>query len=244
MTDFQQYEYLKRIVSYALDEMNMNSDELDKAWIFAFRGLGLLNQSVAAEPITVRLPVEGNKTVIYPSDYLSWSKVGIMDEHGKVSTLKVNTALTTFKDNNPNRLSQLTPNINTDFSLLCGSPFFYNYGYNGIYQTLFGTGNGLVQYGECRMDDVNRVIILNPQFKYDSVLLEYLSSPQLNNDYQIQSVFREAVIAFIKWKYKAGSRDEFYAAAIEGRRSLPNKKVTLQQVAGVIREQFGMFIKS
>lgn len=244
MTDFTKYISLKRIVAMAIDEIGLSHDEMDRGWIFAFRSLALLNQMVAAEPITVRLPKNGNQTVDLPSDYLSWSKIGIMDEQGKVSTLKVNNALTTFKDNNPNRIADLTPDVRTEFPYLCNAPFFYNYGYNGIYQNLFGIGGGLIQYGECRVDEANKIIILDPNFQYSTIILEYLSSPQLNNDYEIQAVLQEAVIAFVKWKFKMGSRDEFYAAAIEGRRSLPNKKVTLQQVAEAIRSSYGMYLKS
>lgn len=244
MTDITRFVPLKGIVSMFLDANGLSWDEMDRAWIIAFRALVDLSQSIAAEPKTVRLPLNGNKTVTIPSDYLSWSKIGILDSNGQISTLKVNSALTTYKDSNPNRISQLTPDIATTFPLLAGSPYFYNYGYDGVYQNLFGIGGGLVQYGECRVDETNNVIILNPEFRYDSIMLEYLSSPQNDDDYQIQIVLQEAVIAFIEWKYKLAPRELYYAAAIQGRRSLPGKKVTLQVIAQVIRESSGFYIKS
>jgi len=243
-SDIQKYVPLKQVISYFIDENSLSWDELDKSWVIAFRALVELNQSIAAEPITTRLPVEGNKTVVLPSDYLSWSKIGVMDSNGQLSTLKVNTAITTFKDNNPNRLSHLTPDINNVLKSLSVVPFYYNYGYNGSYQTLYGAGDGLVQFGECVVDETNNIIVLEPEFKYDSVLLEYVSSPQENGDYEIQTVLQEAVIAFLAWKYKLGSRDAFYAAKIDGRRSLPKKKVTLQEIAQAIRQDNGMFIKA
>lgn len=243
-SDVSKYVSLKRVISYFLDECSLPADELDKSWILSFRGLVLLNQSIAAEPKTLRLPKNGNQTVTLPSDYLSWSKIGVMDSGGKVSTLKVNNALTTYKDANPDRLSRLTPDVNNSLPLLANSPFFYNYGYNGVYQTLFGIGTGLVQYGECRVDEVNNLVILNPEFKYDSILLEYISSPQNDGDYEIPIVLQEALIAFLKWKYKMGSREEFYGAATEGRRSLPKKKVTLQDLAQVIRENDSQSLRS
>ncbi len=244
-TDIGQYVPLKQVVSYFLDENNLSHDELDKAWVLAFRALVLLNQSIAAEPLTVRLPVDGNKTVTLPSDYLRWSKIGILDNHGQISTLKVNTALTNYKDNSPARIERLTADVNDSLPYLIGSPYYYNYGYNGVYQTMFGVaGGGLVQYGECVVDEKNGVIILSPEFRYDSVMLEYISSPQKNNDYEIQTVLQEAVIAFLNWKYKFGTRQDFYGAAIEGRRSLPGKRVTLQEVAQTIRSSYGMYVQS
>lgn len=244
MTDVESYVKLKRIISYFIDENNLSADELDKAWVLAFRALVLLNQQIAAEPITFRLPVNANKTVNFPSNGLSWSKIGVMDEGGRVSTLKINSALTTFRDNNPNRLSRLTPDINSGLSDLCNSPNFFNYGYNGQYQVLFGVGGGLIQYGECKVDDVNRVVILPPDFRFDSILFECAISPEKNNDYEIQTVLQEAVIAFLNWKYKLGDRALFYAAAVEGRRALPKKKFTLQHAAQVIRENSGQFLKA
>jgi len=244
MTDYTTYTPLKRIVSYFLDEKNLSHDEADKAWIIAFRGLVLLNQSIAAEPKTVRLPVEGNKTVSMPSDCISWSKIGILNSNGEVSTLKINNALTTFADTNTSRLGKLTPDVASSYPLLISSPYYYNYGYNGQYQAFFGIGGGLVQYGECRVDEKNRLVILNPEFRHDSIIFEYLSSPQNDNDYEIQTCLQEAVIAFLSWKFNLGSRQDFYGAAIEGRRSLPGKKVTLQTLAQTIRETNGMYVKA
>ncbi len=243
MSDYNSYVSLKRIVSYFLDEKNLSIGDFDKAWIIAFRGLQLLNQSIAAEPKSVKLPVNGNKTVDFPTDMLSWTKIGIMTDGGQISTLKINNALSTLKDTNPNRISYLEADINSNVNLLINTPYYFNYNYNGIYQTLFGVGGGLIQYGECRVDERNRVIILSPDFKYDSILVEYLSSPQNDEDYEIQTVLQEAVIAFIAWKFNLGKREDFYGAATEGRRALPGKKVTLQRVNQVIRETSGMYLK-
>jgi len=170
---------------------------------------------------------------------MSWTKIGIMTDNGQISTLKINNALSTLKDTNPNRVSHLEADINSNVNLLINSPYYFNYNYNGIYQTLFGVGGGLIQYGECRVDEKNRVIILPTDFKYDSILIEYLSAPEKDSDYQIQTVLQEAIIAFIAWKFKFTDRTPFYAAAVEGRRALPGKKVTLQRVNQVIRESSG-----
>lgn len=243
-TDIQKYVPLRTIVAYALDEQDKSGGDFDKCWILAFRALVHLGQSIAWEPITVRIPVNGNMTATLPSDYIGWSKIGILTDDGKVSTLKISTSISTFKDTNPNRLDYLTPDINTQIPLLLSAPFFFNYFDNGYYYNLYGVGGGLLQYGECRVDEQNGIIVFPPDFKYSSIILEYLSSPQKNGDYTITIGLQEAVIAFIKWKLKTGSRDEYYAAAEEGRRTLPGKKVTLQIIAEVVRENGGMFLKA
>jgi len=55
---------------------------------------------------------------------------------------------------------------------------------------------------------------------------------------------QEAIIAFIKWKMKMGERAEYYAALTSGRRRLANKRVTLQRIAQVLREDGGMKLQS
>jgi hypothetical protein len=244
MTDITQYVPLKQIVSYCIDETNQSIGSFDSCWVLGFRALVDMFLDVTAEAITVRLPVSENKTVAFPSDFISWVKIGILNANGEVSTLKINNALTTYKDTNPDRLEKLTADISDAAPLLLGSPFYLNYYYNSTYQPLFGVGGGLIQYGECRVDDANNLIVLPPDFRFDSVILEYISSPQKNGDYQVPLVAQEAIIAFIKWKAKTGTRQEYYAEKTNARRRMPKKKVSLQKINQVIRESEAMKLRS
>lgn len=243
-TDIKKYVPLKTIVSYTLDENDQSDGSFDKYWILAFRALVDLLFDVTAEPITVRLPVNGNQTVDMPGDCISWVKIGILNDHGEVSTLRINNALTTFKDSNPNRLAQIDGDINEGLPLLINSPFYVNYFYDGMYQPLFGVGGGLIQFGSCRVDENNRVIILDSDFKYTSIIFEYISSPEKNGDYTVPLGAQEAIIAFIKWKSKLGTRQEYYAEKINARRRMPKKKVTLQEINQVLRESEAMKLRS
>jgi hypothetical protein len=243
-TDVQLYVPLKRVVSYFLEQNDKDFSYFDKCWIIAFRALVALNFSISAEPVSVRLPVQANKTVILPSDYLAWTKIGVLNNNGEVSTLKVNNSLAIFRDNNPNRLEDLTPDVCSSMPLIASFPYFFNFFDNGLYYNLFGIGGGLIQYGECRIDEKNGLILLDQHFHYDRVILEYMSSPQKNNDYTIPIQLQEAVIAFIEWKLKLNTDQNYYARVIEGRRSLPNKRVTLQEVNTVIREATGQYLKA
>ena len=228
---------LRTIVAYCLDELDKSNGDEDKVWLLCLRALTKLNFDIAGQTQTVRLPVQANKTVVWPPGMMSISKIGLLDEKGQINTLKINNALTTFRDNNPNRIGDLSnPNINGGVGDLALVPYYANFYYSGGVYQLYGLGNGVITYGDCKIDEVNRVIILNPEFRYDSVLVEGVIAPQLNNDYQVFTCLQEAIIAFAKWKLKLGSREEFYAAAVEGRRSLPKKKVLLQSINQVIRE--------
>ncbi len=239
---FSKYVQLKTIVSYFLDQNNMSVGDFDKAWVIGFRAIADIGLNISFEPVSVRLPVNGNFTVSLPSDYIKWTKVGVLNASGEVSTLRVNNSLTKFRDNNPNRIAAITPNIpDTDFNNLVFSPYFLNY-FGNNYSPLFGLGGGLVQYGDFTVDEKNRVIVLSETYPFADILLEYISSPEQNEDYQIEIVCQEAVIAFLEWKFRVGSEKDYYSRLIEARRKL--KPVTLQEWNQVLRENTKYCLKS
>lgn len=235
---------LKTIVSYTLDECGKSDGDFDSFWVLAFRCLVDLLYDVTAQPETFRIPVNANKTANFPSGCISWTKIGILDDKGQVSTLRINNALTTFKDTNPNRLTQLTTDINDSIPVILNVPFYVNYYYDGVYQPLFGIGGGLIQYGSCRVDEENRVVILDEDFKYNQIIFECIVSPEKNGDYRVPLACQEAVIAFIKWKAKQGTRQEYMAEKIGARRRMPKKKATLQVINQVIRESEAQKLRS
>lgn len=247
MSDVGRYVPLKTVVQYFLDEpgVSKSDGDFDTNWILAFRGMVLMGLQCEWEPLTVCLPVQGNKTVILPPDYISWTKIGILTGAKEISTLKVNKAMTTLKDTNPNRLDYLNPDTNNPgFPDLALNPFFLNFYFGSWYSPLFGIGNGLIQHGECVVDEKNGVIVLSPHYCYPDLMLEYISSPQKNGDYQIETCLQEALIAFLEWKNKVNTELNFYARFREGRRSLPNKRITLQNINQSIRENHGFKLKS
>lgn len=243
-SDIGKYTPLKTIVSYCMDANDKSEGDQDKYWLLGLRALTELNYNISAEPKTVRLPVLGNLTVPFPADCLSWSKIGLLNADGEMVTLSINNGLTTFRDLNSNRLELLTPNINNSITAMTGTNLFLNYYYMNNYYNLFGVGNGLIQYGDCRVDDANRVVVLNPNFKYDNIMFEYICSPQKDADYMVETALQEAVIAFIEWKCKISTYDMWIAAQINARRRLPGKKVTLQTLNQVLRESDGMKLRS
>jgi hypothetical protein len=243
-TELGTYTSLRTIVSYSLDELMKSSGDEDMLWILGLRGYTMITRDFAGQPRTVRLPVLGNKTVPFPAGCLSWSKIGLLDNEGQINTLRINTALTTFRDNNPNRLSNLTPDINDSIGEVALVPYYSNYYYGGSVYQLYGVGNGVITYGECNVDEENRVVMLPPHFKYDAIMFEYISLPETDSDYQVPTNLQEAIIAFIKWKLKLISRQEFYAECTAARRIMPKKKVILQTLNQVIRESDGFKLKS
>lgn len=244
--DIGKYTPMATIVSMYLDAHSKPYTDFRKIWTLAFRAYQKVNQQFAAMPKSIRILIDGNKTAQLPSDYLSWSKIGIMDDNGMISSLKVNQALSILKDNNPKRLNYLTADINTSVGAIAAAPFFFNFFGNGAYYSapLFGVVGGLLQYGECKVDEKHNVIIVPPDFKFSSIILEYISAPERDNDYQVESTLVEAIIAFLEWKTNLGPRQEFYACCIEARRTFENKRVTLQNINQIVRETSGMYLKA
>ena len=234
---------LLRLVDYTLDECKKSDGDRDQFWVLAFRALIDLMYDISAQPITFRLPVNSNMTVNFPPGCIAWTKLGILNNNGEISTLKINNALTSWKDLNPNRLTDLTPDITDSLPTLIQSPFYLNYFYDGVYQPLFGVGGGLIQYGDARVDEENRVVILQKDFKYAQILFECIYSPQKDGDYKVPLALQEAIISFIKWKAKMGTREEYIADKINARRRMPKKKVVLQAINQVIRESETMKLR-
>lgn len=245
-TDVNKYTPLKQIVSFVLDQHDLNYQRyFDKCWLLAFRAMVDIGFDMSFEPKTLRIPLNGNQTATLPSDYISWTKIGLQDANGQISTLKINNALTTYADNSPDRIQKIEQiQVNTSIGLLAQAPVYLNYYYNAGYYNLYGVGGGLIQYGECRVDEKNNVIIFPPNFIHDSVLLEYLSSPEKDGDYVIQTCLQEAVMAFIEWKLKLAPEVSYYHRKIEGRRKMDKKKVTLQDINQVLRESDSMKLRS
>ena len=227
------FEPLKRVGAFYLDQYQKSVGDEDTVWVMLVRGLEFMHYNTTAEPKTVRLPVQGQKTVVLPADYVQWSKIGLLNQNGKVSTLKINTALTTYADTRSNRVSLLTPDLNTAWIGNSDVPYL-NYYTNGVYAPLFGVGGGLITYGECRVDEPNNLIVLSPDFHYDEIIFEYISAPERDLDYMVDIRLREPLIAWCAWKFKMDTELNFYNRYTESNRMM--KPLRMQVFQDIIRE--------
>ncbi len=160
---------------------------------------------------TVLLSVNPNKTVALPCDYVSYSKIGIINQQGEFVCFKINNQLTAYHqeyfDSNE-RLSGL-PTLpangwlgNGQLGYGYGSLLYLNYWFNGTSYNLFGLGSGTATVGEYKVDEVNKIILFNPHcFHWDQVLLEYLSTgaDDENDDYEVDIRCAAAMKAYIRW---------------------------------------------
>lgn len=219
------------VAEFLYKNRKSGADE-DLAWITAFRGMELMHFNTSAEPKTVRISDNGNKTFSFPLDYVQWNKVGLLNERGELLTLIVNDSLTTYKDNNHNRLSSLTTDVNTGSGIV--NNMYLNYWDGAAYTPLYGAGYGLQNFGEFRVDEKNDLVIAPSDFKYGSIIFEYISCPEKDYDYKIDRRLRRALIAFLEWEFKLGTRESFYANYIEGDRMM--HPFDIQKFQQVVRE--------
>jgi hypothetical protein len=198
MKDLKKYVPLETVVKYFMAEANLTGAHYLRLYQLAVRGLSELGMDVTEEVKTEFLPVESNKTVFLPEDYIQWIKVGILNDRGEVATLRRNESLTTYGVLDSDRLSK-----NFGDGVRIKIPYtdeaYQNYYNDGSLFNLFGVRNNMDYYGEFKVDDANGVILLDNDFQYADIVLEYLSNPAEAEDLVIPLQAQEALIAFLAW---------------------------------------------
>jgi len=107
--------------------------------------------------------------------------------------------LTFFADQLPNRL-ELTQDNTLSTWYQNDVPLFYNYWDGYGFTNIYGIPSGSPNVGSFNIDDANGVILLNENFYYDYIMIEYLASANPEEKYMIPIQFREALIAWLSWR--------------------------------------------
>ena len=74
--------------------------------------------------------------------------------------------------------------------------FWNGYGLSNLY----GLPSGSPFVGSFKIDNKNGVIVLDEFYDFEYVMLEYIASPVAGGEYFIPIQFKEAVIAYLRWK--------------------------------------------
>jgi hypothetical protein len=199
---FQKQGFIKleEPVTDYLTESEKGISHYYKAYKLAYRAMVELGLDFFYNIQSVKLPVLPNKTVEQPDNYLSYNKIGVLNQQGEIIPLYYNDKLTTYYDNFPNRISSKTQD-NTLLTNLNPSPYFYNnYWLGNGYGTLYGAPSGAPFVGSFKLDLENGLIVLDESFYYDYVMVEYVCSPSDSEEAWIPIQFKEAVISYIRWK--------------------------------------------
>jgi len=198
MAQHQPYISLDSVINDYLTESEQSISKYFKLFHLAFRGFEQLGIDFFYGIKAVKLPINANMTVTLPADYLNWTKVGILNNWGEIVPLYYNEKITTYADLSPDRIEKVTGG--SELSGEWGTGTWWNYWNGGAYTNIYGVASGAPFAGNFKIDTVNGVILLNENFSYEYLMLEYVSSPVEGNEYYLPVHFREALIAWLFWK--------------------------------------------
>ena len=198
-TQNRQWVTIDEAITDYLTESEQGNHKYFKCWNLAYRAMTELGLDFFYSVKSVKLPVNPNLTVTLPADYLNYTKVGILNNEGAIIPLMVNNNLTTAFDMQPNRLAQTQdPSIVTGYSPqgIVWWNFWNGYGLSNLY----GLPSGSPFVGSFKIDNKNGVIVLDEYYDFEYVMLEYIASPVSGGEYFVPIQFKEAVIAYLRWK--------------------------------------------
>ena len=188
------------ITSY-MDEAEISNHKYYKLWHLCFRAMTELGIDAFYAIRCVKILVNSNLTATLPADYLQYSKVGVLNQQGEIIPLGFNNKLTLAYDLNPTRLEQTQDN-SIPTQLNQQGVWWYNYWNGQGFSNLYGYPSGNPQIGSFKIDNANGVIVLSENFSYPYIMLEYIPSPKEGEEYYVPVQFKEAVIAYLRWKDK------------------------------------------
>jgi hypothetical protein len=178
MATIGQYILLRDVVFSYSEAAKMDDTKFLRLWRICFRGFKQLGLNGFWQPVTVNLPINDNKTVTLPDDYIKWTKVGQMTGN-EITLLKNNQGLLTATGT----YNGAADVVNSDW---------WHIGFNRLGRTCH------ISNIEFKID--GDAILLNTNFTGDHLLLEYLASPEQCDDFQIPMEFEEAMIDWLSWQ--------------------------------------------
>lgn len=187
------------VIKDYLGEGEYDQHKYFKVWHIAFRGFEDLGIDFFYQVKAIKLPILDNMTVYLPEDYLNWTKVGVLNDRGEIIPLYYNDKLTTYADFSPDRIEKTTDDTLFDWNEW-GVNTWMNYwnGYN--YVNVYGVPSGAPFVGNFKIDTATGLIILNQNYGYNYLMLEYVASPKQGQEYYLPVQFREALLSWIWWK--------------------------------------------
>ncbi len=189
------------------------------------RGVRDLNISVGGNLKTVHLTPNSYNAIAAPSDYFSWSKVGVCIG-GEIYNLSMNNDL--CFPHMTNACGQLQPENYNPYEgewsgytagLLGGTGLgwvYWNYtSFNEFGEftgRLYGLGQGYNKIGYFRFNPQTNEFVLTPGLQFQSIVLEYVPTGINNAMIIVPDEAIEAVISFICWKASKGNERMMYKA--------------------------------
>lgn len=199
---------IKQLILEYLNSKDEGSDRFRRLFrIASLQGVRKFNMDITGKIVTQLLSITANHTVAFPDDYLDYFKIGVINAIGEVVPLKHNEELSTVREAFVAAQKQVVPvpeipGFIQQLSIPGAPLFWYNYQWGGNWVHLYGLHGGQPNIGEFVIDDATRTFLINPEFPYAEILIEYLSNGYDCdcNDYMIHTYATDAFIAWLRWK--------------------------------------------
>lgn len=194
---------LKESISLFLNSKGGSQHEMARLYNMASkRGIKIFSLEISGRVKSVLLDVSVNGTIALPPDYVAYSKVGVVDQFGKIYTFKQNPNLTALR-------SEI--NIGSTHEGIARHSIYANFAYDGSSYNIPGYALGTPTIGEFKIDEISGVILFDIGNPYRQIVLEYLpdgyddSAKDHCMDFRVQECF----IAWLRWQNAVDLRKQF-----------------------------------
>jgi hypothetical protein len=195
----QAYILLDECINSYLDRSEQGINKYYKCWNIAYDAMTQLGLDFFATIRSIKIPINGNKTVNLPADYLNYVKIGVLNDRGEVIPLSYNDKLTLFADQLPDRKGKTEDHTLTDW-YFWNTPIFYNFWDGDTFSNIYGLPSGAPFVGTFKIDPAAGIILLDEHFSYPYLIIEYVSAPAVGVECRVPIQFKEAIVAYMGWK--------------------------------------------
>ena len=200
MSQARNYITIDSVINDYIDESEQSVHKYAKLYNIAVRGMEKLGLDFFYKIRSVKIPIDTtNYTAELPNDYISYTKIGVLNSVGEIIPLKFNNKMTYYADQQPDRLA-LTQDNTIATWYQSDLPLWFNYWDGYGFQNIYGLPSGSPFVGSFNIDDANGVVLLNQYFYYSYLMIEYLSSGNPDEPFRIPIQFREALLSFLAWR--------------------------------------------
>jgi hypothetical protein len=200
MSQTRNYITIDSVINDYIDESEQSVHKYAKLYNIAVRGMEKLGLDFFYKIRSVKIPIDTtNYTAQLPNDYISYTKIGVLNSVGEIIPLKFNNKMTYYADQQPDRLA-LTQDNTIATWYQSDLPLWFNYWDGYGFQNIYGLPSGSPFVGSFNIDDANGVVLLNQYFYYSYLMIEYLSSGNPDEPFRIPIQFREALLSFLAWR--------------------------------------------
>ncbi len=200
-----QYATINSIVDNALIDIGENTEHMYSQFLhWGLEALRDYSFDTSREIKTISLPMNPNKTVELPLDYVDYSKVGIVIGD-RIKTFVVNNKIELRHDVDecgnpkPKETSTSLNSLDLDFR---GGYWFNNF----LGRTRFGYGGTCFTAGYCRVDNQRGQIVFSSEVSTTEVYLEYITNGMNPSGESTVNEYAAKVIKlYILWMRKENS---------------------------------------